>query len=78
MKGVQGAVKPIRPRPQNDGNIYALIGWISAILHNEGQHDEAEEFIHRTLALSTYDEILGLSQDYVEFENGEQSEPESN
>lgn len=70
MKGVQNVVKPICNLAGTERNIYALIGRVSGTLKEAGLSDLADQFVHRSLPLDTYSEVLGLSQNYVELKDG--------
>lgn len=68
MKGVQDVAKPTCQSGWNDGNIYALIGKVVATLNQANQESQADEFARRVVSAESYDEVLRLSQDYVDFE----------
>lgn len=75
MEGVQYAVKPKGSLRGTEVNLYALIGRVSGILKDHGEEEKMKEFVHRSLSLRTYVEVLRLSQDYVELEG--ENEPET-
>lgn len=77
MKGVQDVVKPRIRIPGGEENIYSLVGRVSSVLRREGLLDLENEFVEKAVAVETYDEVLRLSQDYVEHENGEHHESET-
>lgn len=68
MKGVSNVTKPLCQIAGTEGNVYALIGKVSDALEGANQSDRIGEFVKRSMTASTYDELLGLSQDYVEHE----------
>ena len=50
-----------------DGNVFAVIGAVSKALKQAGLSDQAEEFTHKAMSASSYEEILGgLVFEYVE------------
>lgn len=68
MKGGLDVTKPRCRISGTEGNVYALIGRVSDALRSADQIDRIDEFVDRSISASTYDELLGLSQDYVEHE----------
>lgn len=77
MEGVKDVIRP-ECRPHNDeGNIYSLIGEVTLVLENKGLMDKANEFVRRAMDLPSYDEVLTMSQDYIQFHHGESNEPET-
>ena len=65
MEGVQDAVRPVGEIVHADGSIYGLIGEVTIILEEQGLVEQSEEFVGRAVLLSSYSEVLELSQDYV-------------
>ena len=58
--------KPIVKLVGTDGNIFAIIGNVSAALKRAGLREQAAEFSKRALSSSSYSEVLCLVSDYVE------------
>jgi hypothetical protein len=49
-----------------DGNVFAVIGNVSAALKKAGQSDKAKEFQERCFKAQSYEEVLGkIIYDYV-------------
>jgi hypothetical protein len=72
VKGVRDGVKPLASRDAPD--LYTLIGEVVISLKREGMANQADEFVGKAVQLSTYDEVLDLSQDYVQFHHGGSNE----
>lgn len=51
-----------------DGNVYAIIGKVSATLKKAGQLDKAKEFSEKAMNAGSYDEVLQLCFKYVDVE----------
>ena len=51
-----------------DGNVLALAGRVTQTLHRAGQEDRAKEFQARLPKCKSYEEALGLMDEYVEIE----------
>lgn len=76
MRGVKDVTKP-KGRSHNDvGNIYSLIGEVVLRLEQNGQYERADEFVLRSIELPSYDAVLQLSENYIQFHHGEEDEPE--
>ena len=48
-------------------DLYSLIGVVSMTLRLAGLDQREREFVNRSVALGTYDEVLALSREYVQF-----------
>ena len=77
MEGGQNEVKPLFVPIDVRKDLYGLIGGVSSVLETAGLKDQSDEFVGRAVLAATYDEVLELSQDYVQFRNGESNEPET-
>ena len=51
-----------------DGNIFAILGRCKQALKNAGQPEQAEEMMQRVFKATSYDEALGICQEYVDAE----------
>ena len=51
-----------------DGNVFSIIGKVSAVLKRAGQADKAKEFTEKAFNAGSYDEVLAMLDDYVEVE----------
>lgn len=51
-----------------DGNVFAIIGRVSAALRRAGHPKEAAEFVKRAWAAGSYDAVLQLVHEYVTVE----------
>ena len=49
-----------------DGNVFSIIGKVSACLKKAGQADKAKEFQQKAMSSKSYDEVLMLLHDYVD------------
>ena len=49
-----------------DGNVFTVIGLVSAALKKEGRKDLANEFQAKAFGAASYDEVLTLCNEYVE------------
>jgi hypothetical protein len=49
-----------------DGNVFNVVGRVSAALRKAGRRDLATEFTSRALSSSSYDAVLALCSEYVE------------
>jgi hypothetical protein len=49
-----------------DGNVFAIIGQVSATLKRAGLRERAKEFVNRAFGAASYDEVLAMLDDYVE------------
>ena len=58
--------KPICKLIGQDGNVFNLIGIVSATLKKNGQEDKAKEFTAKAFKAGSYDEVFNLMSDYVE------------
>ncbi len=67
MKTVQGtAEKPVCKITGTDGNIFALLGRITSTLKKAGQASKVEEVTQKVFACNSYEQALGVFEDYVE------------
>ena len=60
---------PFKPKLKltgTDGNVFAIVGRVSAALKSAGQPERAKEFQTRALASHSYAEVLALCSEYVE------------
>lgn len=65
-------VKPVFPYlALVKGDLYALIGGVTSTLEMAGQVDRAKEFVHRSMSIDSYDELLEVSREYVELGTGD-------
>ena len=51
-----------------DGNIFAVVGRCKQALKDAGQPDQAQEMMERVFKATSYDEALGICQEYIEAE----------
>jgi len=51
-----------------DGNIFAVVGRCKQALEQAGQSHQAKELIRRAFKAHSYDEALGICQEYIEAE----------
>jgi len=51
-----------------DGNVFSIIGKISATLKKAGLPDKAKEFTSKAFGAESYDVVLQLANKYVEVE----------
>lgn len=67
-------VKPLVPTANQvlAVDLYSLIGLVAGTLRLAGLYDREEEFIHQTMPLGTFDQVLQLSKSYVQFEGEKQ------
>lgn len=49
-----------------DGNIFAVVGRCKQALEQAGLQDQAKELAERVFKATSYDEALGICQEYVE------------
>jgi hypothetical protein len=49
-----------------DGNVFAIIGAVSACLKKAGQRERATEFTRKAMSSDSYDAVLRLCGEYVE------------
>lgn len=65
-------MKPMKPKCKvigEDGNIFNLMGIVSKILKEAGEHEKADEMVKRiTTQAESYDEALAMLMDYVDVE----------
>lgn len=65
-------LKAIRPvvnlAGREEENAYSLIGRVHAALSEIGLRRRAQRFVTRAYYLGSYDEVLRLAEDFVEFE----------
>ena len=50
-----------------NGNVFSILGRVSKELKHNGYHDMAVEMSGRVFKSESYDEALGIMQEYVEF-----------
>jgi len=67
MQEVNTDVKPICQTLGLESNVYALIGRVSRTLQAAGLESKVDEFVHRSMSMSDYGELVTLSREYVEF-----------
>jgi len=60
--------KPTCKLVGTDGNVFAIIGKVSACLKKAGQKEQAAEFEKMAFVCASYDEVLRLVMRYVEVE----------
>jgi hypothetical protein len=65
LKGVRPVVKLVG---EEDGHMYSLIGKVHAALSEVGLRRRAQKFVMRAYYLGSYEEVLGLAKEFVEFE----------
>jgi hypothetical protein len=58
--------KPICKLVGTDGNVFAIIGKVSAALKKAGHPDKASQFTAKAFQSGSYDEVLRLVMEYVE------------
>ena len=51
-----------------DGNVFAIVGRVTAALRRAGERDAAKAFPARAFACRSYDEVLRLVMETVEVE----------
>jgi len=51
-----------------DGNVFSLIGKVSAALKKVGQKEKAVEFAEKAFGAEDYDHVLQIIMEYVEVE----------
>ena len=51
-----------------DGNIFAVVGRCKQALEQAGLPDQAKEMTQRVFKATSYDEALGICQEYIEAE----------
>ena len=62
------AEKPVCKLIGEDSNAMAIIGRVSRTLKDAGQKERAREFVQKAMSAGSYDEVLGLCNEYVEIE----------
>jgi len=67
LKGVRPIVKLAG---EEDEHVYSLIGKVHAALSEVGLRRRAQRFVMRAYYLGSYDEVLRLAGEFVEFERG--------
>lgn len=67
MKKIKSS-KPVCQLSGTDGNVFSIIGKVSATLKRAGQKEKSEEFLKRAREQDSYDDVLMLVNDYVEVE----------
>ena len=67
LKGVRPIVKLAG---EEDEHVYSLIGKVHAALSEVGLRRRAQRFVMRAYYLGSYDEVLRLAEEFVEFERG--------
>jgi hypothetical protein len=60
--------KPVCRLIGEDGNVFNIISRVSKVLRKEVSEEKAKEFREKAIACHSYDEVLGLCDDYVEAE----------
>jgi hypothetical protein len=55
---------------EEDEHVYSLIGKVHAALSEVGLRRRAQRFVMRAYYLGSYDEVLRLAGEFVEFERG--------
>lgn len=60
--------KPVCKLVGTNGNVFAIIGKVSACLKKAGQKEQADEFKNMAFVCTSYDEVLQLVIKYVEVE----------
>ncbi len=60
------AAKPECKLTGTDGNIFALAGRATKVLKRAGQRDKVGEMTGKIFKSSSYEEALGIIQEYVE------------
>lgn len=70
IKEVHNVVKPLVPTHNSilAVDLYSLIGLVAGTLRLAGLDEQEKRFIHGTMSLGSFDQVLQLSRDYVEFE----------
>ena len=51
-----------------DGNVFNIIGRVSASLKKAGLRDKSAEFVSKAMSAGSYDEVLQLAMKYVDVE----------
>jgi hypothetical protein len=51
-----------------DGNVFSIIARVSKALKKAGQPEKAQEFRDKAMKAGSYEEVLGLCDDYCEIE----------
>jgi hypothetical protein len=74
VKGGQHVTKIACSLQGIEPNMYAVIGRVSEVLRKAGEEQLADEFVGRAILSDGYDEVVRLSQDYVELRKGENDE----
>ncbi len=59
--------KPILYREQVDGNAFAIIGAVQKVLNKNKERDKAEEFSQKAYESESYDDLLQLTFQYVDW-----------
>ena len=59
--------KPVVKGPV-DSNAFAVMGTVGRALKTAGQYDEAQEYNEKAMASESYDQLLVISMDYVDFD----------
>ncbi len=63
------AVRPVvKLAGEEDKNAYSLMGKVHAALSEVGLRRRAQRFVTRAYYLGSYDDMLRLAEDFVEFE----------
>ena len=63
------AVRPVvKLAEEEDKHVYGLIGEVHAALSDVGLRRRAQRFVMRAYYLGSYDEVLRLAKEFVEFE----------
>lgn len=59
--------KPVVKGPV-DSNAFAVMERVGRALKKAGKYDESDEYIKKAMASESYDQLLVISMDYVDFE----------
>jgi hypothetical protein len=69
---MSGLTKKIKCHlPSHEGNVFWIISSVDHALRSAGQVLEADEYLGKCEASGSYEEIIKLSLQYVEFINSE-------
>lgn len=59
-----------------DGNVFSIIGNVQSTLRKAGFKEKAAEFRDKALSAKSYDEVIQLSMQYVDFGGDEDEDDE--
>jgi hypothetical protein len=65
-KGIISMSKPVCKLVGTDGNVFSLVGKVSAVLRKAGQRQQAKEMQEKILACGSYDQALQILMEYVD------------